>query len=138
MNRNNHERTVIPKQNLFFSAALVLGSGVSLTAAIYITDYPMVMMVKSCNILSVLLVGIFCSRVKDKNQKLGKKKLITGVFITVGILLYNFMGNKKQTEKATQPLGIFLLLVSLLCDGFLPDFQAEIKVNFKPSPLEMF
>ncbi len=96
------------------------------------------MMIKSCNVLSVLLVGIFCSRVKDKTQKLGAKKLITGVFITMGILLYNFTGNKEQTEKASQPLGIVLLLLSLLCDGFLPDFQAEVKVNFKPTPMEMF
>ena len=57
----------------------------------------MVMMIKSCNILSVLLVGIFCSRVKDKAQKIGAKKLITGVFITIGILLYNFAGDKEQT-----------------------------------------
>ena len=84
----------------------------------------MVMMVKSCNILSVLFVAIFCSRVRDKTQKIGKKKLITGLIITVGILLYNFAGNKEQTEKASNPLGIILLLVSLVCDGFLPDFQA--------------
>ena len=30
-----------------------------------------------------------------------------------------------------------LLIVSLLADGFLPDFQAEIKVNHKPLPMEM-
>jgi drug/metabolite transporter (DMT)-like permease len=34
-------------------------------------------------------------------------------------------------------LGIFLLFVSLLADGFLPDFQAEIKAEFKPMPTEM-
>ena len=35
-------------------------------------------------------------------------------------------------------LGIFLLFVSLLCDGFLPDFQAEVKTKFQPTSLEMF
>jgi UDP-galactose transporter B1 len=29
------------------------------------------------------------------------------------------------------------LLVSLLADGFLPDFQAEIKSVYKPQPMEM-
>jgi hypothetical protein len=33
--------------------------------------------------------------------------------------------------------GLALLLASLLADGFLPDFQAEIKEKFKPGPTEM-
>ena len=35
-------------------------------------------------------------------------------------------------------VGILLLFISLLCDGFLPDFQAEVKTKFQPTPLEMF
>ena len=97
MNKNNPNKTSIPAKNLFYCSALILASGLSFTAAIYITSFPIVMMVKSCNVLSVLLVGIFCSRVKDKSQKLEKKKLITGIIITVGILLYNFAGDIKQT-----------------------------------------
>jgi drug/metabolite transporter (DMT)-like permease len=34
-------------------------------------------------------------------------------------------------------MGIVLLFVSLLADGFLPDFQAEIKSVYKPLPMEM-
>lgn len=34
-------------------------------------------------------------------------------------------------------MGIVLLVVSLLADGFLPDFQAEIKSVYKPQPMEM-
>lgn len=30
-----------------------------------------------------------------------------------------------------------LLLASLMADGFLPDFQAEIKSNHNPAPMEM-
>lgn len=30
-----------------------------------------------------------------------------------------------------------LLIASLLADGFLPDFQAEIKTVYKPQPMEM-
>jgi hypothetical protein len=32
-------------------------------------------------------------------------------------------------------VGIVLLIVSLLADGFLPDFQAEIKSVYKPLPM---
>ena len=34
-------------------------------------------------------------------------------------------------------MGIALLALSLLADGFLPDWQAEIKNEYKPKPLEM-
>jgi len=44
--------------------------------------------------------------------------------------------NDKEKKK-TEIMGIILLLVSLLADGFLPDFQAVIKSVYKPQPMEM-
>lgn len=85
------------------------------------------MLVKSCNIVSVVVVGVFCSRVKDKNLVLGPKKIVVALLISTGIIIYNFGGDSKHQEKATDPLGIILLLISLVADGFLPDFQAAIK-----------
>ena len=96
LNYNNPQKTEIPTKNLFYCGLLIMGSTITFTAAIYITSFPIVMMVKSCNVLSVLMVGIFCSRVKDKKQKLGPKKLISGFTITIGILLYNFAGDQQQ------------------------------------------
>ena len=46
------------------------------------------MMFKSCNILSVILVGVLCSRVKDKKLKLGLKKIVIGVLVTLGIVMF--------------------------------------------------
>ena len=46
------------------------------------------MMFKSCNIISVIIIGVFCSRVKDKLQKLGKKKIIIAVIITIAIIMF--------------------------------------------------
>ena len=43
----------------------------------------------------------------------------------------------KDREISTEMFGIILLLVSLFADGFLPDFQAYIKSEFKPEPTEM-
>ena len=74
-----------------------------------------------------MFVGIFCSRVRDKGLQLGVNKIIVAVFITVGILMYNFGGDVKHQEKATDILGVILLVISLVADGFLPDFQAVIK-----------
>lgn len=35
-------------------------------------------------------------------------------------------------DRKVEFFGLVLLFVSLLADGFLPDFQAEIKEKFKP------
>jgi hypothetical protein len=58
---------------------------------------------------------------------LESRKIIIACIITAGILLYNFGGDQKHQSKATDLLGISLLVISLVADGFLPDFQAVIK-----------
>lgn len=96
------------------------------------------MTIKSCNLLSVLLVAIMCSGVKEKNLKLGPKKLIVGLVITVGVLLFSFFDpEKKDRNQKSELAGIALMVVSLIADGFLPDFQAVIKSEYKPEPSEM-
>ena len=65
-------------------------STLTYTYAIYLTNYPVVMMFKSCNILSVILVGVLCSRVADKRLKLGPKKIAVGVMVTLGIVIFKF------------------------------------------------
>ena len=125
----------MPIANIIACAVVVIISTHTYILAIYITSFPIVMMVKSCNIISVVFVGIFCSRVRDKGLQLGVNKIIVAVFITVGILMYNFGGDVKHQEKATDVLGVILLVISLVADGFLPDFQAVIKSEYKPRPL---
>ena len=49
--------------------------------------------------------------------------------------MFNFGGNQSHQEKATDILGIILLVISLVADGFLPDFQAVIKSEYKPRPI---
>lgn len=95
------------------------------------------MMVKSCNILSVILVSVLCSRVKDQKLKLGSKKILVGVLVTLGIVVFKYYDQEGAVdgEKKTEVLGIVLLIISLLADGFLPDFQAEIKSVHKPQAM---
>ena len=95
--------------------------------AVYFTSFPIVMLIKSCNIVSVVVVGVFCSRVRDKSLALGPKKILVASLISLGIILYNFGGDTRHQEKATDVLGLTLLFISLIADGFLPDFQAVIK-----------
>jgi drug/metabolite transporter (DMT)-like permease len=85
----------MPVSNLIACAIIVIISTHTYILAIYITNFPIVMMVKSCNLISVVFVGVFCSKVKDSNLKLGPKKIIVALFITSGILLYNFGGDQR-------------------------------------------
>lgn len=100
-------------------------------------------MIKSCGLLSVIAVGVFCSGVKEKRLKLSKKKLLIGIIATCGILLFNYSKTVEKVNDVNHPIrilsyGTFCLLVSIILDGFLPDFQAQIKSEYKPSPIEMY
>lgn len=117
----------MPAPNLIACAIMVCISTHTYMLAIYLTSFPIVMLVKSCNIVSVVVVGVFCSRVRDKSLALGPKKILVASLVSMGIILYNFGGDSRHQNKATDPLGMVLLLISLIADGFLPDFQAVIK-----------
>jgi hypothetical protein len=82
----------IPTKNLIYCAGTVFTATLTYNIAIVLTSYPIVIMVKSCSILSVIIVGVFCSRVKDKQNKLGANKLVVGALVTTGILLFNLFG----------------------------------------------
>lgn len=128
----------MPPPNLIACATMVCISTHTYMLAIYLTNFPIVMLVKSCNIVSVVIVGVFCSRVRDKSLALGPKKIFVAAMVSISIILYNFGGDQKQKQMATDPLGLALLFISLIADGFLPDFQAVIKSEYQPRPLEMF
>lgn len=83
-------------------------------------------MFKSCNILSVILIALLCSRVKEKKLQLGGKKLIVALLVSLGIILFKIFDPEAKVgdERKTELIGLFLLFLSLLADGFLPDFQA--------------
>ena len=129
------EHTKMPHPNLIACGIMVCISTHTYMLAIYLTNFPIVMLVKSCNIVSVVIVGVFCSRVRDKSLALGPKKIFVAAMVSIGIILYNFGGDQKHKDKATDPLGLVLLFISLIADGFLPDFQAVIKSEYQPRPL---
>ena len=79
---------MIPVKKVFRCGLAVSISTISYTYAVYYSNFPVVMMFKSCNILSVILVGVFCSKVRDKKLKLGVKKIIVGIVVTIGIITF--------------------------------------------------
>lgn len=119
------ERVIIPAKNSALTAlAVVVASAFSLFA-IKKTSFPVVLMFESCSIVPVVLVGVFCSRVKDQKLKLGPKKIIVTAIITFGILLFEFFDPETRSRATEQEfIGILFLLFHFVAEGFLPDLQA--------------
>ena len=86
----------IPMKNLFLCSGAVFTATLTYNIAIVETNYPIVIMVKSCSILSVIVVGVFYSRVRDQKNKLGRSKLVVGALVTVGILLFNLFASSNS------------------------------------------
>lgn len=135
------EAVKMPSKNLAICGFIIFFSSVTNTEAIYMVSFPLTIMVKSCNIMSVILVGVLCSRVTDKKLKLGPRKILVAIVVTIGIVMFRFFDPEanfsSQDGRKTELFGLLLLLASLLSDGFLPDFQASVKEKFKPAPTEM-
>lgn len=81
-------RKSLPIKNNLFCALTVFLSSITNNYAMILVSYPIVMMFKSCNILSVILVGVLCSRVTDKSLRLGNKKIIVAILVTIGIFMF--------------------------------------------------
>jgi UDP-galactose transporter B1 len=127
----------LPTKTVIYCAIAVLVGTLSYNDAILEASYPLVIMFKSCSILSVILVGVFFSQVKDGTLKLGVNKLVVGALVSTGICLFNYFSMEDKGEKSTTLLGFCLLVVSLVADGLLPDFQAQMKSVYKPRPVDL-
>jgi hypothetical protein len=79
---------VIPAKNSMMCALVILISTFSYISSIFYASFPIATLFKSCNILSVVLVGVCCSRVTDKHLKLDSKKIVIGLLITTGLIIF--------------------------------------------------
>ncbi len=93
-----NERVIIPNKNSASCAFLALLGGITFNYAILWTNYPVVVTVKSCNLLSVILVGALCSRVTDSKVKLSTKKILIGVIASIGIVLFTYFDPEKKND----------------------------------------
>ena len=103
--------------------------------AIKFTNFPVVMMIRSCSLLSVVIVGVLFTGVSDTSLRLGGRKIVVAGAVTVGMIIFKvFDPNQKEDDHKTELIGVILMVFSLLGEGLLPDFQAVIKQNYKPAP----
>jgi hypothetical protein len=55
----------------YLCGLVILISSITYVEAIYLVSFPFINMAKSFGLLNVILVGVLCSRVKNKKLKLG-------------------------------------------------------------------
>ena len=55
------------------------------------------MMIRSCSLLSVAIVGVLFTGVSDTSLKLGHRKLVVAAVVTIGMIIFKiFDPNQKQ------------------------------------------
>ena len=81
-------KTPIPAKNSIICGAILFISSITNNFAIILISYPIVVMFKSCNILTVIMIGVFCSRVKNKSLKLTGNKLVGAIIVSIGIIMF--------------------------------------------------
>ena len=89
-NKNGEEDLHIPLQKSLIASAVINLNMWTYNQAVLSSSFAAAIMVKSCSLLSVILVGVFCSRVKDTSLKLGLNKIWIGLMASLGIVLFNY------------------------------------------------
>ena len=75
-------------KNVELVGFMVVLSSVTNLQAIVIVSFPLTVIFKSSSVLVVVLVGVFCSSVSHHPTKLPPQKIIAGLVMTAGIVLY--------------------------------------------------
>ena len=55
-------------------------------------------MAKSCSLLSVIIVAVFCSRVKEKSLKLESNKVWIGALACAGLFCFNYFKDNRAND----------------------------------------
>ena len=79
---------VVPDRQSIKCGAAVVSNTIAYSYAIHFTNFPVVMMVRSCNLLSVTLVTVLFTGVKDTSLKLGYQKIAVALIVTIGIIIF--------------------------------------------------
>jgi len=108
------------------------GTMICANTALSFVSYPVQALLKSSKIISILLVSLILGKAK----KYTKAQYFSASVITMGIIVFNLFGGKDKKGKETSIFGLFLLLISLFCDGMIGTTQSEAKEKFNPSAFD--
>lgn len=154
----------IPLRMLSKVAFCDIVTHICLTTALLRTTYTTVIIVNTCSLLSVVLVGSFFSGVRDdshelqeieggevrgrrQSDKIGPEKLRVCGVVCLGIIIFSYFAESTESSggkgSGAGSWGggwvtgaIFCVAVTL--EGFRPDFVAQIKQQYQPSSLFLY
>ena len=56
------------------------------------------MMIRSCSLLSVVIVGVLFSGVSDTSVKLGGRKILVAITVTLGMIIFKVFDPNQKSE----------------------------------------
>ena len=91
------QRISIPWHHGAKCGGAVVVTTICYSYAIKFTNFPVVMMIRSCSLLSVVIVGVLFSGVSDVSLKLGGRKIVVAATVTIGMIIFKvFDPNQKK------------------------------------------
>jgi len=109
----------------------------TVNAALVYISYPTQLVIGNLRLIIIFAVATFFSRMGPQSHS-SKSKLYVGLFITIGIFLFNYESLKNISENRSFFLGVGLLLTCLIGEGFLVDNQTYLKKTYSPSSNDLF
>ncbi len=125
LTRGSHQSALSTPHSMLSFSWIALAQSVasaSALAALDYVDFPTQTLGKCAKPISILVTGFFFAR----KEHHGWKKTITTVLVCVGISVF-FLGKNSSVEAKLSPIGISLILISLICDGLVGGLQSNLK-----------
>jgi hypothetical protein len=88
------QRVNIPTDNSAPVGFLIWLSTLTMIESMYLISYPLIVMIKSCGLISIIVAGLFCSRVGSTQFKLSAQKTLIAAILIAGILMFRFFDPK--------------------------------------------
>mmetsp|Transcript_19911 Transcript_19911/g.28996 ORF Transcript_19911/g.28996 Transcript_19911/m.28996 type:complete len:354 (-) Transcript_19911:597-1658(-) len=125
------KRDTTPHSSYALVSLSYLGAMVCSFSALHYISYPMQVLVKSCKMIPVMVMGVFVSK-----RRYSWKETMCVLMITAGVAIFSYKPKAAQTGE-TSLIGILLLAASLICDGFTGPFQERIVAASNPTSHQM-
>mmetsp|Transcript_27601 Transcript_27601/g.36206 ORF Transcript_27601/g.36206 Transcript_27601/m.36206 type:complete len:372 (+) Transcript_27601:95-1210(+) len=120
-------------QNMFaMVGATYIGAMLTSNESLKHVNYPTQALGKSCKMIPVMLFGVLFA-----GKQYSLREYLCVLLITAGIAMFQLSGKTKSGGKENSYFGLFLLFVSLACDGLTGSNQTKLKQQCKPSVHEM-
>ncbi len=135
----NEELTDTPKQQMILLGLSSMGSTYTSVRSLRYIIYPVQVLGKSCKPIPVMIMGMLMG----KRYKLGK--LVNVIIIVAGVAL--FIGGEDKSSAGTENhtsrgvsdnlVGLFLLLLSLCCDGGTGAYEDKLMSVHHVEPFDL-